>query len=140
MFVVKAKIDGVLYNQASSIAFDETSGKKLWISRLFIGHHRGNLGSIGQRFVITRVVHLPKWNRNKLNYRIGPLWSDSVIKLVSDLITDSDQAVRAVHSCKSWFQVNAADILNHMSPFQGSYPVVQQLLSVFAIQVPSVLV
>ena len=38
-----------------------------------------------------------------LNYRIGPKRSDSVIKLVSDLITDSDQAVRAVHSCKSWF-------------------------------------
>ena len=29
--------------------------------------------------------------------------SDSVIKLVSDLITESDQAVRAVHSCNSWF-------------------------------------
>ena len=41
--------------------------------------------------------------RNKLNYRIGPLRSDSVIKLVSDLITESDQAVRAVHSCNSWF-------------------------------------
>ena len=33
-------------------------------------------------------------DRNKLNYRIGPL--------VSDLITVSDQAVRAVHSCNSW--------------------------------------
>ena len=36
------------------------------------------------------------------NYRIGPLQSDSVIKLVLDLITESDQAVRAVHSCNSW--------------------------------------
>ena len=39
-------------------------------------------------------------------YMIKPaqsLWSDSVIKLVSDLITESDQAVRAVHSCNSWF-------------------------------------
>ena len=41
-------------------------------------------------------------DRNKLNYRIGPLRSDSAIKLVSDLITESDQAVRAVHSCNSW--------------------------------------
>ena len=41
-------------------------------------------------------------DRNKLNYRIGPRRSDSVIKLVSDLITESDQAVRAVHSCNSW--------------------------------------
>ena len=43
--------------------------------------------------------------RNKLNYRIGLLRSDSVIKLVSDLITESDQAVRAVHSCNSWFSI-----------------------------------
>ena len=42
--------------------------------------------------------------RNKLNYRIGPLRSDSVIKLVSYLITESDQAVRAVHSCNSWLE------------------------------------
>ena len=48
--------------------------------------------------------------RNKLNYRIGPLRSDSVIKLVSDLITESDQAVRAVHSCNSWF-LNLFDLL-----------------------------
>ena len=41
-------------------------------------------------------------DRNKLNHRIGPLRSDSVIKLVSGLITESDQAVRAVHSCNSW--------------------------------------
>ena len=45
--------------------------------------------------------------RNKLNYRIGPLRSDSVIKLVSDLITESDQAVRAVHSCNSWLECNS---------------------------------
>ena len=45
---------------------------------------------------------LTEKDRNKLNYRIGPLWSDSVIELVSDLITESDQAVRAVHSCNSW--------------------------------------
>ena len=44
MFAVKAKIYGLLYNQSTSIAFDETSSywsapKKLLISRLFIGHH-----------------------------------------------------------------------------------------------------
>ena len=44
MFAVKAKIYGVLHNQSSSIAFDETSSywsepKKLLIYRLFIGHH-----------------------------------------------------------------------------------------------------
>ena len=51
MFAVRAKIYGVLYNQASSIAFDETTS--YWSPR-------GNLVSIGQHFVITRVVHLPK--------------------------------------------------------------------------------
>ena len=44
MFAVKAKIYVVLYNQSSSVAFNETSRywsapKKLLISRLFIGHH-----------------------------------------------------------------------------------------------------
>ena len=43
VFAVKAKIYGVIYNQSSSIAFDETSSywsaqKRLLISRLFIGH------------------------------------------------------------------------------------------------------
>ena len=52
---------------------------------------RGNLVSIGQHLVITRVVHLPKRTET------------SLIKLVSDLISESDQAVRAVHSCNSWF-------------------------------------
>ena len=35
----------------------------------------GCLISIGQNFVTTRVVHLPKKDRNKLNYRIGPKWT-----------------------------------------------------------------
>ena len=61
MFAVRAKIYGVLYNQASSIAFDETSS--YWSAPDFSALHwsqRGNLVSIGQHFVITRVVHLPK--------------------------------------------------------------------------------
>ena len=52
---------------------------------------RGSLVSIGQHFVTTRVVHLP--NRTETS-----LITDS------DLITESDQAVRAVHICNSWFQ------------------------------------
>ena len=47
----------------------------------------GSLISIGQHFVTTRVVHLPK--RTEITE--------------ADIITESDQAVRAVHSCKSWF-------------------------------------
>ena len=49
-------------------------------------------------------------DRKKLNYRNGPLRSDSVIKLVSDLITESDQAVRAVHSCSSWLMIVSVPI------------------------------
>ena len=54
--------------------------------------------------------------RNKLNYRIGPLRSDSVIKLVSDLITESDQAVRAVHS---WFYIKFVRLLCFPEVFVG---------------------
>ena len=60
---------------------------------------RGNLVFIGQHFVITRVVHLPKRTETSL------ITEDSVIKFVSGLITESDQAVRAVHSCNSWFKL-----------------------------------
>ena len=80
MFAVKAKIYGVLYNQASSIAFDETSS--YWSALKapdFSAFHwspRGNLVSIGQHFVITRVVHLPKRTETSLiteSDRVGPI-------------------------------------------------------------------
>ena len=48
-----------------------------------------SLVSIGQHFVFMRVVYLPKRTETSLNTE-------------ADLITESDQAVRAVHS---WFQV-----------------------------------
>ena len=61
MFAVKAKVYGVLYNQASSIAFDVTSSYWLLISRLFIGHH-----AIIWYQLITRVLHLPKRTETSL--------------------------------------------------------------------------
>ena len=71
MFAVKAKIYGVLYNQASSIAFDETSS--YWSALIkapdFSAFHwspHGSLVSIGQHFVIIRVVHLPKRTETSL--------------------------------------------------------------------------
>ena len=51
----------------------------------------GRLVSIGQHFVTTRTVHLPKRTETSLITE-------------ADLINKSDQAVRAVHSCNSWFQ------------------------------------
>ena len=70
MFAVKAKIYGVLYKQSSSIAFDETSS--YWSvpeTPNFSAFHwspRGSLVSIGQHFVATRVVHLPKSTETSL--------------------------------------------------------------------------
>ena len=52
----------------------------------------GRMVSIGQHFVTTRVVHLPKRTETSLiteSDRSGPN-------------PESDQAVRAVHSCNSW--------------------------------------
>ena len=81
MFAVKSNIYGVLYNQASSIAFNETSSywSALKSSSDFSAFHwspRRNLVSIGQHFVITRVVHLPKRTETSLiieSDRFGPI-------------------------------------------------------------------
>ena len=77
MFAVKAKNYGVLYNQASSIAFDVTSS--YWSALKtpdFSAFHWSPRVSIGQHFVITRVVHLPKRTETSLiseSDRFGPI-------------------------------------------------------------------
>ena len=67
---------------------------------------RGRLVSIGQHFVATRVVHLPKStetslitesDQSGLNYQLLQLCTARTAS------SESDQAVRAVHSCNSWF-------------------------------------
>ena len=86
MFAVKTKIYGVHYNQISSIAFDETSN--YWSAPKtpnFSAFHwspHDSLISIGQHLVTTRVVYLPKRTETSLISE-------------ADLITESDQAVRA---------------------------------------------
>ena len=67
---------------------------------------RGNLVSIGQHFVATRVVHLPKSTETSLiteSDQSGP--NHQLLQLCTARIawSDSDQSVRAVHSCNSWF-------------------------------------
>ena len=66
----------------------------------------GCLITIGQHFVTTRVVHLPKRTETSLitesdqsraNHQLLQLC------MVRTAWSESDQAVRAVHSCKSWF-------------------------------------
>ena len=64
MFVVKAKVYGALYKQSSSIAFMKhlVIGQRLKTPNFSAFHWspRGSLVSIGQHFVVTRVVHVPK--------------------------------------------------------------------------------
>ena len=66
----------------------------------------GCLITIGQHFVTTRVVHLPKRTETSLitesdqsraNHQLLQLC------MVRTAWSDSDQAVWTVHSCKSWF-------------------------------------
>ena len=81
MFAVKAKIYAVLYNPASSIDFDETSiviGPRQKSPNFSAFHWslHGRMVSIGQHFVITRVVHLPKRAETSLfteSDRFGPI-------------------------------------------------------------------
>ena len=111
MFAVKAKIYGVLFKRSSSIAFDETSS--YWLAPKtpnFSAFHWspcGSLVSIGQHFVATRVVHLPRSTETSLitesdqsghNHQLLQLCTSRTAW------SESDQAVRAVHSCISWLK------------------------------------
>ena len=70
MFALTAKLYGVLYKQSSSIAFDETSSicqrQKAPNVSAFNWSQHGSLVSIGQHFITTRVVHLPKRTETSL--------------------------------------------------------------------------
>ena len=67
---------------------------------------RGSLLSIGQHFVATRVVHLPKSTETSLineSDQSGPNHQLLQLCTARTAWSDLDQAVRAVHSCNSWF-------------------------------------
>ena len=69
MLAVKAKIYGELYNQSSSIAFDETAIDQRQKAPNFLAFHWspiGSLVSIGQHFVTTRIVYLSKRTETSL--------------------------------------------------------------------------
>ena len=87
MFAVKAKIYVVLYNQPAlsplTKHLDIGQRQKAPNFSAFNWSPHGSLVFIGQHFVATRVVHLPK--RTETSY----------------VIMESEQAVRAVHSCNS---------------------------------------
>ena len=69
---------------------------------------RGSLVSIGQPFVASRVVHLPKSTETSListeSDQSGPNHQLLQLCTASTAWSDSDQALRAVHTCNSWFE------------------------------------
>ena len=75
MFAVNAKIYGVsIINPVLSLLMKHlVTGQRQKAPNLsaFRWSLYSSLVSIGQHFVTTRVVHLPKKDRNKLNYRVG---------------------------------------------------------------------
>ena len=65
----------------------------------------GSLVSICQHFITTRVVHLPKRTETSLISKLDQSGLNHQLLQLCTACTawsDSDQAVRAVHSCNSW--------------------------------------
>ena len=65
----------------------------------------GSLVSIGQNFITMRVVHLPKKTKISLITELdqsGPNHQLLQLCTARTAWSDSDQGVRAVHSCISW--------------------------------------
>ena len=120
MLAVKAKIYGVFYKQSSSIAFDETSSYWSALKRSsFLEFHwppHGSLVSIGQNFITTRVVHLPKRTKTSLITELdqrGPNHQLLQLCTARTAWSYSDQAVRAVHSYISWLKNNNQSFVNY---------------------------
>ena len=68
----------------------------------------GSLVSIGQHFVTMGVVHLPKRTETSLitkSDKSGPNHQLLQLCTACTVWSDSDQTVRAVHSCSSWFSL-----------------------------------
>ena len=68
----------------------------------------GCLITIGQPFVTTKVVHLPKRTETSLITESDQSRANHQLLQLCTVRTawsDSDQAVRAVHSCKSWLPI-----------------------------------
>ena len=87
-------MDGSIINPALSLLMKHLVISQRQKAPNFSAFHwspHGSLVSIGQPFITTRVVHLPKRTETSLITE-------------SDLIAESDQAVRAVHSCESLFE------------------------------------
>ena len=80
----------------------------------------GCLITIGQHFVTTRVVHLPKRTETSLITESEQSRANHQLLLLCTVRTawsDSDQAVRVVHSCKSWFASQIGSFLTGPNTF-----------------------
>ena len=83
-------------------------GQRLKISNFSVFHWSpyGSLVSIGQHFVATRVIHFPKSTEPSLiteSDRSGPNHQLLQLCTARTAWSESDQAVRVVHICISWF-------------------------------------
>ena len=72
----------------------------------------GCLITIGQHFITTRVVHSPKRTETSLITESDQSRANQLLQLCTVLTawSDSDQVVRAVHGCNSWFFFRVRDM------------------------------
>ena len=76
----------------------------------------GSLVSIGQHFVTTRAVHFPKRTETSLiteSDQSGHNHQLLQLCMAGTAWSDSDQAVRAEHSCNSWFLLKLVALTSH---------------------------
>ena len=68
---------------------------------------QGSLISIGQHFIITRVVHIPRTETSLItdSDQNGPNHQLLQLCMARTAWSDSDQVVRVVHSFNNWFHV-----------------------------------
>ena len=99
----------------------------LLMKHLVIGQHQkapnfsafhwsrhSSLLSIGKHFVTTRVVHLPKRTETCVIAESDKSGHNDQLCTARTAWSDVDQAVRAVHSCKSWLCAFKAKILEYI--------------------------
>ena len=110
MFAIKVKIMECFINSpALSLLMKHPVIGQLLKTPNFSAFHlspRGSLVPIGQHFIATRVVHLPKSTETSLiteSDQSGPNHQLVQLCTASTAWSDSNQAVRAVHSCNSWY-------------------------------------
>ena len=84
----------------------------------------GSLVSIGQHFVTTRDVHSPKRAETSLiteSDQSGPNHQLLLQCTARTALSDSDPAVRAVHSCNCWLTCDLRPFQQYFSPVILTY-------------------